>query len=158
FMREHNRLAAQIQAASPTATDEDIYQAARLLVGAEIEVITYKEWIPALLGANALPAYGGYTTNVNSGIADEFSTASFRLGHSMLRNDVRFLANDGHPIRDDVELRDAFTNPALISQNGIDPVLKYLATDNSSEVDTKVVDGLRNFLFTPSGGTGGLDL
>src|SRR6185295_549731 len=37
------------------------------------------------------------------------------------------------------------------------PVLKYLASDPSSEVDTKVVNSVRNFLFGPPG-AGGLDL
>lgn len=37
------------------------------------------------------------------------------------------------------------------------PILKYLATDNAQEVDTQLVDGLRNFLFGAPG-AGGLDL
>src|SRR5262249_10926852 len=67
------------------------------------------------------------------------------------------LDDQGHPVADDVPLKDAFFNPPLVSQNGIDPILKYLATDNSSEVDTKIVNSVRNFLFGPPG-AGGFDL
>src|SRR5262249_14020554 len=50
FVREHNRLADEIAAANPGMSDDDVYQRARAIVGAEIEVITYNAWIPALLG------------------------------------------------------------------------------------------------------------
>src|SRR5262245_66600522 len=66
FVREHNRLAGRIAAANPGMSDEDIYQRARAIVGAEIQVITYNQWIPTLLGPNALPAYPGYNPNLRS--------------------------------------------------------------------------------------------
>ena len=53
------------------------------------------ELIPALLGKNALPKYQGYNPYVNPGIANEFSGAVFRLGHSMLGDDIELVDNDG---------------------------------------------------------------
>jgi hypothetical protein len=44
-----------------------------------------------------------------------------------------------------------------VAETGIDPILKYLTADPASEVDVKVVDSVRNFLFGPPG-SGGLDL
>ena len=88
---------------------------------AEMQSITYNEFLPALLGQGALPSYHGYNPQVNPGIANEFSTAAFRLGHSLLGNDVEFLDNLGNPVHDEVELRDTFFNPALLEQTGIDP-------------------------------------
>jgi hypothetical protein len=157
FVREHNRRAGQIAAAHPTWSDEQIYQAARRLVIAEIQKITYEEFLPALLGKGAIKAYSGYKPNVNPGISTEFSTAAFRLGHSMLPDDVEFLDNNGNPVHDEIPLAQAFFNPSLVSSTGVDPILKYLASSNSEEIDTKIVDGLRNFLFGPPG-AGGMDL
>jgi hypothetical protein len=156
FVREHNRIAKQISTANPQMNDEEIYQRARMWVIAEIQVITYKEWLPTLTGS-AMTPYRGYDNHANPAISNEFSTAGFRIGHSMLGDDVKFLGNDGLPIREGVSLAQAFFNPSLVSETNIDPVLKYLASDPSSEIDTRVVDSVRNFLFGPPG-SGGLDL
>ncbi len=157
FVREHNRIATEVGTAHPTWTDEQIYQQARKLVIGEIQAITYNEFLPALLGPNAMPRYTGYNPSVNAGISNEFSAAAFRLGHSMLTDDVEFLNNDGTDFQDEMALSEVFFNPAVIESTGIDPVLKYLASSNSEEIDTKVVDSVRNFLFGPPG-AGGLDL
>jgi len=157
FVREHNRLAGQIAKQNPAWSDEQVYQRAKKLVTAEIQSITYNEFLPSLLGSNAIAPYSGYKANVNPSISNEFSTAAFRIGHSMLADDVEFLDNDGNETREEISLAEAFNNPAVLVETGVDPLLKYLASDNSEEIDTKIVDGLRNFLFgTP--GAGGLDL
>lgn len=157
FVREHNRVADGLAAKNPTWSDEKLYQEARRVVVAEMQVITYNEFLPALLGTNALRPYQGYRANVNPGISNEFATAAFRLGHSMLGEDIEFLDNSGNAVRDPVSLRDAFFNAPLLAETGIDSVLKYLASDNAQEIDTKVIDDVRNFLFGPPG-AGGLDL
>jgi hypothetical protein len=157
FMREHNRIADALRANNPTWSDETLYQFARQQVFAEIQSITYNEWLPAILGPNALPAYTGYKSNVNPGIATEFSTALFRLGHSMLGDDVEFIASDGTPVREGIALSQAFFNPPQLTQQGISPILKYLGSDPSSEIDNTIVNSVRNFLFGPPG-AGGFDL
>jgi hypothetical protein len=154
FVREHNRIAAQLAQANPGMSDEAIYQTARAQVIGELEAITYNEWLPALLGQGALPAYHGYDPIVNPGIANEFSTAAFRLGHSQLGDDVEFLDNNGLPVSPAIALSQAFFNPSVVDQVGIAPLLKYLSSDPSSEVDNKVVNSVRNFLFGPPGPAG----
>lgn len=162
FVREHNRIAAEAAIANPRLSDEQLYQHARRLVIAELQKITYDEFLPALLGPSrpgpdGIQPYGGYRADVNPGIATEFSTVAFRVGHSMLGDDIEFLAADGSPVRDPLSLRDAFFNPAPLSQVGIDPILKYLASSRGQEIDTRVVDDVRNFLFGAPG-QGGFDL
>ncbi len=170
FLREHNRIADQIAKANPGLSDEEVYQRARALVIAEIQVITYKEWLPALLGTNALPAYRGYNPNVNPDIANEFSTAAFRL-HTTINDDVEFFDNNGRPITfsyvndqgqtvtvdGQVALSDAFFNPTLFKQSPVDGMFKYAASTKAETMDNQLVDSLRNFLFGQPG-QGGLDL
>src|SRR4051812_21496704 len=157
FVREHNFQAGVLKAAHPTWADEQLFQAARAIVIGEIQSITYNEFLPALLGNNALTAYRGYNASVNAGITNEFSTAAYRFGHSAVGNDVEFLDNNGNDVAADMSFAQVFFNPAVVQQTGIDPILKYLASDTMQEIDTSIVDPLRDFLFGAPG-DGGMDL
>lgn len=159
FVREHNRLAGIIRRRAPELSGDQIYETARAWVGALIQVITYKEFLPVLLGPNALKPYTGYDSSVNPGISNEFSTAAYRLGHSMLTPELLRLKKTGRPIPEgNLALRDAFFAPWRITkEGGIDPLLRGLAGNRAQEVDAFIIDDVRNFLFGPPG-AGGFDL
>ena len=156
FMREHNYWAGLIKQRYPQLDDDGIYYRARAIVGAEIEIITYRDFIPLLLGPNALPPYRGYDRNVNPGIENSFSTAAYRVGHTMLSPVLKRLDSNNQSIGD-LNLADAFFNPTEISGYGIDVYLRGLAQQIPQEVDCYMVDAVRNFLFGPPG-AGGFDL
>ena len=124
---------------------------------AEIQAITYNEFLPALLGASAISDYHGYDASVDPTIANEFSTGAFRFGHSTVNDDVGFFDNQGRAVRDEVSLAEAFFNPSLLQESGLDATIKYIASSQSQEIDLQVVDSLRSFLFGQPG-AGGLDL
>jgi peroxidase len=157
WVREHNFQATEIARQHPDWSDEQIYQGARARVVAEIQAITYNEFLPTLLGRNGVGRYEGYDATVNPGIANEFATAGFRVGHTLLGETIRFLDNDGNEVHTDVSLRDAFFNVDLFKEVGVDPLLKFMASDPASDLDNKIVDSVRNFLFGPPG-AGGFDL
>ena len=95
WIREHNRIAERIASDNPDLTDEQIYQGARARVTAQLQAITYNEFLPALLGGDAISTYSGYDADVNPNIANVFSTAAYRFGHSMLSSELLRLNNDG---------------------------------------------------------------
>jgi peroxidase len=159
FAREHNRLAARLAREHPDWDGERLYQKARQLVGAEMQAITYREFLPALLGPDPLPPYAGYDPEVDAGISNVFSTAAYRFGHSALSPLLLRLDRRGREIRaGHLALRDAFFAPQRITdEGGIDPLLRGLAAQRCQRVDVQLVDDLRNFLFGPPG-EGGFDL
>lgn len=157
LVREHNRLASVYGAANPGLSDEEIYQRARRVVGAEIQAITYNEWLPALLGDHGLGAYDGYDSSVDASMNTAFSTAAFRIGHTMLNDQLLRLNADGTAFAGGhLNLFEQFFNPAMIGEAGsLDAVVRGLAAQQANEIDTRVIDGVRNLLF---GGTVGRDL
>jgi len=156
--REHNRKADEIKAAHANWSDELIYQTARKWVSAIIQNITYQEYLPTLLGPGSLAAYSSYNPNIDPSITTLFSTAAFRIGHSQQSAEILRLNNTGASLPGGpLSLRNAFFNPNPIADDGIEAYLRGLIAQTAEEVDTKVVDDLRNFLFGPPG-AGGMDL
>ena len=180
FVREHNRIASILnwrlkagesllrnkfrafkrdyRPENPNATraeikDEFLYETTRKVVGAEIQVITYKEFLPLLIGDTLLNDYDGYKPNVNPSINHEFTNAAYRLGHTLLNN--QFLRFDAKGITETL-LQEAFFKPQDVAAKGINSLLQGLIYQEAQELDHLVVDGLRNFLFPAE--TGGLDL
>lgn len=156
FVREHNRQAHYLRRLR--LPDETIYQVARAIVGAEMQAITYREFLPLLLGPNALPPYAGYDESIDPGIANVFSTAAYRFGHTMVSPMLLRLTRRGRPIRaGHLPLREAFFAPQETVEHGIEPVLRGLSRQRAEALDNFLVDDLRNFLFGPPG-AGGFDL
>jgi hypothetical protein len=158
FVREHNWQADRIRQESPELDGEEIYQRARAIVGAEMQAITYREFVPLLPGPGALPDYEGYDPLLDPGIENAFSTAAYRFGHSMLSAQLLQLAPNGEPLpQGPFPLRDVFFSPKAIRDRGIEPFLRGLAAQPAQSIDPFLVDDVRNFLFGDPG-SGGLDL
>lgn len=156
FVREHNRLCDELVKQYPDWSDEQLYQFARKLVGGIMQSIAYNEWLPTM-GVD-LPEYRGYNPTVNPGMTNVFSAAAFRLGHTLLNANMLRLDAEGNPLEGGpIALRDAFFNPLLVYEDGLDPYFQGMAAQVQQSMDSKVVDDVRNFLFGPPG-AGGLDL
>ena len=159
FMREHNRIADEIRAREPNASGDQIYERARRQVGALMQSITFNEFLPALLGRGAVPRYAGYDPSVDARIANSFSTAAYRFGHSSLPSQLLRLDANLQPIEEGaIALRDAFFSPDRVrNEGGIEPLLRGLSQQLHQEIDHQIIDDVRNFLFGFPG-AGGFDL
>ena len=126
WMREHNRLAEELENIHPNWTDEKLFNEARRITIAEYQHIIYKEWLPNILGAEYMqefdlnPKLGGYSKDYRGGdydprLTNEFAGCAFRFGHSLIpatfTNAVSRRA-DWHKHQD---LRDTFNKPKPIN-------------------------------------------
>ena len=156
FVREHNRICDLLDEQGFT-DDEEMYQIARKWVGAIIQSITFNEFLPAL--GVELGSYKGYDDNVQPDIFNLFATAAYRLGHTMVTEEILLVDAE---CREDgtVTLLESFFNPEMLREHGIVRVLNGLHKQTQEKVDLQVIDNLRNFLFgDPSSGAAfGLDL
>ena len=162
FAREHNRIA---DALPDSLSAEARFQIARRVVGAEIQYITYKEFLPAI--GVSLPAYYGYKPSVNPAIVNEFATTGFRA-HSMVHGEFEPTLRGWHFQRGEVErlrgrgtkveLNDdasvtiviplglAFGNPDLVNQFELGPILASLG-ETQYKNDEQIDNALRSVLF-----------
>ncbi|MCE9515198.1 MAG: hypothetical protein K8R24_04565 [Mycobacterium sp.] len=154
FLREHNRQVDKLKLAHPDWTGDQLYEQARAIVTAEIAHITYNEFLPHLLGANAIKPYRGYKADVDASLTEEFAGAAYRLGHSIVSANLEKTDEQGNIIGTAVTLKDAFfQDPAdFAADSGADGLLRHLSNDLSNALDVHIVDDLRNFLFGPSAG------
>jgi hypothetical protein len=162
FAREHNRI---VTALPSSLSGNQKYEIARRVVGAEVQYITYNEFLPAL--GVKLAAYRGYDPNVNPGLSDEFATVGFRA-HSMVHGefDVDFQVGDYTPAQlsafaaagikvtatsDDHELTIpltvAFGNPDLLRAVGLGSVLAALGNEHQYKNDEQIDNTMRSVLF-----------
>jgi hypothetical protein len=168
FAREHDRLVAALPS---SLSEEKKFQIARRVVGAEIQFITYTEFLPAL--GVVLDPYHGYDPAVDAGVSNEFATAGYR-GHSMVHGqfDVRFRPGtftaaqldafraQGVGMRKEdgkrslqIPLTVAFGNPDLLSNVGLGRVLRSPGQERQYRNDEQIDNALRSVLFqVPSPG------
>ncbi len=145
FVREHNRICNRL-IIEGMRNDELIYQTARKEVGALIQAITYQEFLPAL--GITLHQYPGYRDDVRPDIMNTFATAAYRLGHTMVSDDVVIVDNDCEEVGPgEFELVDVFWTPGLVPTYGVDVFLRGAGTHDQYQTDTKINNVLRNFLF-----------
>src|SRR2546425_5962969 len=162
FAREHNRIVATLP---PRLSAEEKFQIARRVVGAELQYVTYHEFLPAL--GVRLERYRGYRPNVNAGLSNEFAVVGFRA-HSMIHGEFDVTAatgtyseallaafraegigteNAGDTVKLVVPLNVAFGNPDLVQQLGLGTFVTSLAAEPQYKNDEQIDNTLRSILF-----------
>ena len=162
FVREHNRLVEALPDRLPT---ELKFQIARRVVMAEIQHITYTEFLPAL--GVELAAYRGYRPSVDATLSNEFAVVGYRA-HSMVHGEFEPQGNladytpeqldairahgvevlvAGEEVEFVVPLNVAFGNPDLVEAIGLDAILLGLGAERQYKNDEMIDDQLRSVLF-----------
>ncbi len=166
FAREHNRIVDLLPSG---LTSEQKFQIARRVVGAEMQFITYTEFLPAM-GVTLQP-YQGYNPNVNAELSTEFATVGYRA-HSQIHGEfeptvsktkysstqlaqlqrlgVRIEDNGDGTITLVIPLNAAFFQPDLVNALGLDTIAAGLA-ESEYKNDEQIDNTLRSLLFQVPG-------
>ncbi|XP_030375898.1 chorion peroxidase [Scaptodrosophila lebanonensis] len=156
--REHNRVADALAILNPSASDEWLFQEARRIVIAEMQHITYNEYLPAIIGPMAMKRFRlvpqhhgyaqGYNIDINPAITNEFSGAAFRMGHSTVDGKFRIHRSQKSNIDEVINIPDVMFNPSRMrKQEFYDDMLRTLYTQPMQSVDSFITQGLSRFLF-----------
>ncbi|XP_029047333.1 peroxidase-like isoform X2 [Osmia bicornis bicornis] len=164
--REHNRIADQLLVLNPHWSDETLYQEARRIVIAEIQHITYKEWLPILLGkkyTRAIGVNGGgsYSHNYNSvddpAVSNEVATAALRFMISLMQGKLS-LTDNSRLVNQTLSLAEYFFKPSVIESDEVfDGLIRGMATQSSQKMDISVIEDITSKLYATNRDSLGLD-
>ncbi|CAL4071849.1 unnamed protein product, partial [Meganyctiphanes norvegica] len=167
WMRQHNRIASQLQQLNPGWSDKAVFQETRRIISAQIAHITYNEWLPIIVGERFMSQFGlspqrsgfssDYDPSINANINNEFSTAAFRFGHSMVQGIINLFSVQGSA--SSTRLRDNFMSAHLITKPGFfDGFIRGMTRQASQKFDSFVTEDLSNHLLQVPKFDFGMDL
>ncbi len=97
WFREHNRLATELRKVNPQWGGDTLFYEARRIAIAEMQHITYADWMPLIVGERGLQSlgpYGGYDPTIDATVSNEFATAALRIGHTIINPELARLDKD----------------------------------------------------------------
>uniref|UniRef100_A0A914ULA6 Peroxidase n=1 Tax=Plectus sambesii TaxID=2011161 RepID=A0A914ULA6_9BILA len=118
--------------------------------------INYKEYIPKVIGPDLtdefdiLPRtrgfYNGYDSNVDATLLNEFSTAAYRFGHSLVQD--QYELRRGRAVSEKLDLVNTFSDPsAIVRPNFLDRIFSGMSGQSSQMCDNQFSETLRDRLF-----------
>jgi len=166
LLREHNRIAKIMQQIHPNWNDEEIYQETRRIVSAEMQHITYNEYLPILLGPELMKQFklmllkDGYSSlysdSMDATLLNEFATAAFRLGHNEISATSDAYKGDNKVAS--YQLREEYFRPYKLQIPGhLDMYLQGLCRQAVQRFDQSITKEITEHLFQV-GRAFGLDL
>lgn len=160
WARHHNFLAKELFALNPHWNDERVFQEARRILGAQMQHITYKEFLPILLGDKIVTKYGltpktqgyfeRYNDSIDPSIANEFATAAFRFAHTIIPGLVKMLSRDSsNP--EFIQMHKMLFDPFKLYQDGeLDRALRGAMNTSIEASDSYFSNELKLHLFERS--------
>ncbi|XP_036323381.1 peroxidase, partial [Rhagoletis pomonella] len=168
WVGEHNRIAMELSEMNLHWSDEKIYQETRRIIGAMFQHITYREFLPIVLGREVCRLfdlellssgfYQGYDPKTNPTVANSFAAAAFRFGHSLVQNSYMRCDRFHNFMRNNVSLHEEFQRGDIGSPGSLHRLLRGLVNQRALKRDEFITPELTNHLFQTPGFPFGLDL
>lgn len=152
--RQHNRIAKMLSKVNPFWSDEQLFQEARKILGAQMEMITYNEFLYEIMGPSGMKSFSlavspsgyiGYDSNIDPSTTAEFTSSVMRsIGHSMINGNLKAKFFNGTTI--DYRLEDYYHYlPNFTTPGAVDAYMKGTITEPMKRVDTFFDVSIRGF-------------
>ncbi|XP_040563712.1 salivary peroxidase/catechol oxidase [Lepeophtheirus salmonis] len=167
FLREHNRIAKLLAKNKGHRSNEEIFEEARRIVGAEMQNIVYGEFLYGILGYRMyqynlnLKPNSFYNPFINPSTSNSFATAAFRYGHSMIEGSIQRRSINTNALISTFQLKNNFNNlHQYVSKNGrgMEEIIGGLFTQPAQSSDRFIVDDVTRLLFREKNSPFGQDL
>ncbi|XP_075150515.1 uncharacterized protein LOC142224610 isoform X2 [Haematobia irritans] len=168
WVGEHNHIATRLSEMNQHWSDEKIYQETRRIIGAMFQHITYREFLPIVLGKEVVRLfelelltsgyYEGYDSKTNPGVANAFAAAAFRFGHSLVQNSYIRCDRFHNVLSNNVSLHEEFQRGDIGSVGSLHRLIRGMANQRALQRDEFITPELTNHLFQTPGFPFGLDL
>lgn len=136
WLRQHNLLARKLNTLNPHWDDERIFQEARRIVIAQLQHITYNEFIPIIVGREHLRSFGihlqhhsynsDYNLNTNPSILNEYAAAVGLFFFTLLPDTIA-VTNKNKEKSHERHLSNTFNDPSsLYYRDRLDGLLRTI--------------------------------
>ncbi|XP_076759483.1 uncharacterized protein LOC143428473 isoform X2 [Xylocopa sonorina] len=161
WARQHNRIADRLAKINPSWDDRTLYEESRRIVGAQLQHITYQEFIPIVLGEEETnvrglkPLESGYRQwpvdlddpSNDPTVANNFAAAAFRFAHTLLPGLMK-VTDEQRGTSSYVELHRMLFNPySLYAEGGVKSSVTSATRNMIQMTSTHVTSQLTNHLF-----------
>lgn len=160
WARHHNNLTGELKRVNPNWDDERLFQEARRILAAQMQHITYSEFLPVIIGDENSDKMGissnpdterdTYNASVDPSIANIFAAAAFRFAHTLLPGLMK-QTRDPSGSSSGVELHKMLFNPySLYGSTGLDDAIGGAISTPLGKYDRYFTTELTERLFDKS--------
>jgi peroxidase len=158
WMRRHNQHCDGLRRVNPQWDDERLYQEARRLNIAEVQHVTYSEYLKIVFGPTLMKyfnldcqksGYSNYEPHTDPTTWNDYATTACRFGHSQISGFFKVLMpSAGGQYKDHgYWIRDKFFDPQPLYDSHIDGIVRGLLSESGMSVDPHIDSDVKNYLY-----------
>jgi len=154
-MREHRRIADGLASINSHWSDDELFEETRKLVGAQIQHITYSEFLPRVLGEETIDKYNirlltdgfftEYDMTINPSIENAVANAVFEFLFTTIPSTMERYSKDLN-ILGYIKMSESYFKPNEMYANRFDEYLMGMVSQNAPSSDPFVTDEITNSL------------
>lgn len=158
WLREHNYWVSRLEDERPQWSARRRYEVVRHIVTGEIQAITYREWLPVLLGDSYKAERDCYNPKAKAVVYNEVATAVLRFGHSMVseqferRHPLTKQLLPATPLLEAFHISSSTADRGILWRHGADQYLAGALMQEAQQLDQVVTETLRARLFNMTNG------